>query len=139
MAARSDPPLAELSTMSAAQLRAAWAAQHGSEAPRLPAGLLLRGLAYRLQENRAGGLSSATMRQLKRAEEGDSASPKRALGPGAQLVRTWHGRTIMVTVEANGYRLDGRTYRSLSHIAREVTGAAWSGPRFFGLTDKRRT
>jgi hypothetical protein len=55
------------------------------------------------------------------------------LKPGTRLVRSWHGRTISVLVSEAGYVFEDRTYRSLSRIAREVTGAAWSGPRFFGL------
>jgi hypothetical protein len=55
------------------------------------------------------------------------------LKPGTRLVRSWHGRTISVLVSEAGYVFEDRTYRSLSRIAREVTGAFWSGPRFFGL------
>lgn len=49
-------------------------------------------------------------------------------------MRTWHGRTINVSVEEDGFLFEGRRYASLTRIARVVTGAAWSGPRFFGLT-----
>lgn len=136
--AKLEDKLAELATMSVGQLREEWQLQVGSPAPRLQAALLMRGLAYRLQERKAGSASSLTMRQLRRAAEGSPAAPRLDLGPGAQLVRTWRGRTILVMVEAEGFLFDGRTYGSLSHIAREVTGASWSGPRFFGLTAKEK-
>ena len=53
--------------------------------------------------------------------------------PGTRLVREWNGRTYHVEVVADGFVWNGRTHRSLSAIAREITGAQWSGPRFFGL------
>ena len=56
---------------------------------------------------------------------------------GARLIREWNGRTHTVTVEEDGFTYAGQSYRSLSAVAREITGARWSGPRFFGLTNKR--
>lgn len=53
---------------------------------------------------------------------------------GAQLLREWNGRTYRVIVTDDGYEMDGRTYRSLSAIAKHITGAHWSGPRFFGVS-----
>ena len=61
----------------------------------------------------------------------------RSVAEGSGLVREWNGRLYRVQVVADGYEMDGVTYRSLSAIARKITGAAWSGPRFFGLTSKR--
>ncbi len=60
------------------------------------------------------------------------------LKAGTRLVRSWNGRTIEVLVSEHGYTWEDRSYRSLSHIAREVTGTAWSGPRFFGLEANAR-
>lgn len=57
--------------------------------------------------------------------------------PGAQLVREWNGRTYRVEVVEGGFRFDGQTWTSLSAIARRITGTSWSGPRFFGLKDRR--
>jgi hypothetical protein len=66
---------------------------------------------------------------------GAAAAP--AIGAGAHLVREWNGRTYRVEVLADGYRMDGRAYRSLSAIARRITGTAWSGPRFFGRAERK--
>ena len=65
------------------------------------------------------------------------SSPGPAISAGAHLVREWNGRTYRVEALADGYRMDGRTYRSLSGVARRITGTAWSGPRFFGLVGRR--
>ena len=53
--------------------------------------------------------------------------------PGTRLVRAWHGRTYLVTATENGFTYEGETYGSLSAVAHHITGAHWSGPRFFGL------
>ena len=100
---------------------------------------MTRALAYRIHEIAFGGLSKATLRRLASpaAEfESDgriatSAQPR--IKPGARLVREWHGRTHAVVVTEEGFEYEGKLYRSLTGIAREITGAAWSGPRFFGL------
>src|SRR5260370_41817175 len=65
------------------------------------------------------------------------AGPK--INPGSRLVREWHGRTHTVCVTDDGFEFQGKTYRSLTKIARDITGAQWSGPRFFGLTNRSRT
>jgi hypothetical protein len=88
-------------------------------------------LAYRLQERKLGGLAASTAREL-RARAG-RAKPKVGLKLGTRLVRSWNGKTIDVLVVPGGFLHNGQTYRSLSHVAREVTGTPWSGPRFFGL------
>ncbi|MBN8998663.1 MAG: DUF2924 domain-containing protein, partial [Rhizobiales bacterium] len=62
-----------------------------------------------------------------------SASPRPTLLPGARLLREWHGKTHVVTVVEEGFDYAGKRYRSLTEIAREITGTHWSGPRFFGL------
>lgn len=94
-------------------------------------------LAYRLQELQYGGLSPAAERYLASLlprEDGKAARPPpRRLKPGTRLLRTWQGRTYTVTVADNGFIWNGETYRSLSVIARKITGTAWSGPAFFGL------
>ena len=98
---------------------------------------------YRIQELRYGGLSKPTSRKLAaiaqaRRSDGEIA-PEGAprIRAGARLVREWNGRTHTVTVEKEGFTYAGRGYRSLSAIAREITGARWSGPRFFGVVRKR--
>ena len=122
--------------MSPAQLREFWVEVDASVSVNLSAALLRRLLAQRLQERRLGGLPAAVVRELERTGRGDtSPSPKQAvpLTPGARLVREWNGQTIAVEVRTDGFWWKGQLWRSLSQIAREVTGAHWSGPRFFGL------
>jgi hypothetical protein len=127
-------------------LRAEWARLYRAAVPeRLSRDLLIRGIAYRLQESALGGLRPATKRKLAgliaAAGEGSSAqptpSPATRLKPGAVLVRTWHGTTHTVLVVDDGFEYHGQRYASLSQIAERITGAHWSGPRFFGL--KQRT
>jgi hypothetical protein len=84
-------------------------------------------------------LAASSSRWLRR-ETLARRQPKRApqrIRAGARLIREWNGRTHTVTVEKDGLSYGGRIYRSLSAIARDITGARWSGPRFFGLTSKR--
>ena len=73
------------------------------------------------------------------ANDGDqAAAPAGSVSAGTHLVREWNGRTYQVEVIDNGYRFDGKTYPSLTTIAKRITGTHWSGPRFFGLTPKRK-
>ena len=67
-----------------------------------------------------------------------SAAPAGSVSAGTHLVREWNGRTYQVEVIDNGYRFDGKTYPSLTAITKRITGTHWSGPRFFGLTPKRK-
>ncbi len=124
--------LEAVATMSASDLRVAWHASLGSEPPRISSDLLRRMLAHALQEQAMGGITSAQRLALRRIAEGKSDD---SLKPGMRLVRHWNGRTIAVTVCDDGFLWEERTWRSLSAVAREVTGTAWSGPRFFGLRD----
>ena len=76
------------------------------------------------------------VRELERAGRGEAAPSQRQAGlltPGARLVREWNGQTIAVEVRSDGFWWKDQLWRSLSEVAREVTGAHWSGPRFFGL------
>ncbi len=95
-------------------------------------------VAQAMQERRWGGLPVIVARQLARVSGSSSASskaklPSPALTPGTRLSREWNGKTIAVEVSEDGFMWEDRRYRSLSEIARAVTGAHWSGPRFFGL------
>ena len=129
-----------LSHLSPDELRKEWRRLYRSQSPRLSRDLLVRAIAYRIQELRYGGLSKATRRQLTSlAEVRDSGAQIAKDGvqrvrAGARLIREWNGRTHTVTVEEDGFTYAGRSYQSLSAIARDITGARWSGPRFFGLT-----
>jgi hypothetical protein len=106
--------------------------------------LLRRALAHRIQEKEQGGLPSAVRARLLAA----GASPGRSAGrsridratkPGTRFIREWNGRTHEVIAVADGrFTYAGRPYRSLSAIAREITGTRWSGPAFFGLNEAAR-
>lgn len=126
--ARIDDELAALIALPDGSLREEWRKVYRSAPPRISADLLRRGIAYRLQERVYGKLSPQVARVLA---TGGRAAPE--VTPGTRLVREWNGRTIDVTATEGGMLWKGRTYRSLSAIAREVTGTPWSGPRFFGL------
>ena len=123
--------LAALAEMPTAGLRQEWERAYGVPAPRLSAELLKMGVAYRLQEKLLGGLSRSSAAALKvpRAQ-----GP--TIKPGTRLVRSWNGRSISVQVTESGFLYEDKEFASLSGIAREVTGANWSGPRFFGLYEK---
>lgn len=128
--------IAALATMSPAQLKESWVEIETSAPPNLPPSLIRRLLAHRLQERRFGGLPAAIIRELERTGRGLAPSSQRQaipLTPGARLVREWNGQTIAVEVRDDGFWWKEQSWRSLSEIAREVTGAHWSGPRFFGL------
>ena len=90
-----------------------------------------RVLICEIQNQALGGVSLQTTRRLNQIASGKSlpATTK----PGSRLIREWNGRTYQVEVVAGGYVMDGKTWRSLSAIARHITGARWSGPRFFGV------
>jgi hypothetical protein len=134
---RLDAELAALASLSPAQLREKWNSFEDVCLPSVPPGLLRRLVAQRLQERRHGALPALVARELARiATDGLGTAPVRRveLTPGTRLVREWNGQTITVEVLEDGFRYADRTWRSLSEIARHVTGAHWSGPRFFGLT-----
>ena len=106
--------------------------------------LLVRAIAHRLQEQREGGLSSKEHRQLDRlVDELQTRGQIRSVAAsvsakaGTRLVRECQGTLHEVVVLESGYLWKGKTYGSLSEIARSITGARWSGPRFFGLLDTR--
>lgn len=121
------------------ELRREWRRLYRSEPPRISRDLLIRGIGYRLQAIQHGGLGKATRRKLKtlakmfRITGQVAPDPGLSLKPGARLVREWHGRTHTVTVTEDGFEYAGVIYPSLTKIAKRITGANWSGPRFFGL------
>jgi hypothetical protein len=101
--------------------------------------LLRRSIAHRIQERAYGGLSREHQRLLDRLVKAAGAKPNgrlelpRRIMPGSELVRTWNKQTYRVMVQQGGFAYEGRTYKSLSEIASEITGTKWNGPRFFGL------
>ena len=135
---RIDDELDALASLSPAQLKERWSGLEGSPPPSVPTSLLRCLIAQQLQERRYGALPALVARELGRlGQENRGAEPGRSrieLTPGMWLVREWNGQTISVEVIEDGFRYGGRTWRSLSEIAGHVTGAHWSGPRFFGLT-----
>ncbi len=133
-------PLAELERASPAELRAWWERAYKHPAPkRASRDLLLRALAYHIQERAEGGLSKAAHKRLARLADpkGNDGRPPRPapprLRPGTRLVREWRGEVHQVIIGEDGFDYRGTRYASLSRIAREITGTRWSGPLFFGL------
>ena len=105
--------------------------------------LIVRGLADKLQQSARGGFSRALQRRLQilaaEFEKGTrSFDPGIVLKTGGTLVRQWRGHTHTVLVREDGLEYDGQRYRSLTVIAEQITGAHWSGPRFFGLSKRTR-
>jgi hypothetical protein len=143
-----DPLIARIAALEALgieQLRSRWAEAYGRPPP--PGShcqFLVRGLAHRLQEEALGGLAPALRRRLLRLpgalERHDDGSLFAApqIKPGTRLIRQWQGAIHHVTVLDNGFAYRGERYRSLSAIARTITGTPWSGPTFFGLKTRRR-
>jgi Protein of unknown function (DUF2924) len=131
--------IAALTALTAPQLRTEWRRLYRYNPPRLSRDLLVRTIAYRMQELAFGGLSKRTQRRLvaltKELQTNGGIAPDAGprVRPGARLVREWRGRTHTVVVTEEGFEYAGKTYSSLSKIAQTITGAHWSGPRFFGL------
>jgi len=106
--------------------------------PGLSRDLMIRAITFKLQEQLHGGLSQSNKRKLrtltKRLKDIDRGqTPPPTLKPGTTLVRDWRGRRHTVTVSKDGFTYAGEEFKSLSVIARTITGTRWSGPRFFGL------
>ena len=122
------------------ELRAEWRRLYRKPPPhRLSRDLLIRGIAYKIQEAVHGGLSKPTLRRLRILSDqstsgvGSKLQRQAAFKPGTKLLREWNGTTHEVQVLADGFEWRGQTYASLTKIAEAITGAHWSGPRFFGL------
>jgi hypothetical protein len=132
--------IAGLESLDLNQLRVQWKLLYEIEAPpHLSRDWLRRAVAYRVQENVLGGLKPATCRLLERVAEDarvrkpTKVAPIRKVGPNTILIREWGGTRHEVTVVENGVMFRGKRYRSLSQVARMITGSQWSGPLFFGL------
>ena len=128
------PAVEEVETMDRTALIAAWSEAFGTPVPkRLSSPFLRRFLAFEVQARQFGGLPKGFVEKLAKMadDKPDARSP--ALKPGGWLVREWNGVTHAIDVIEGGFVWDGHRYSSLSAIARAITGARWSGPRFFGL------
>ncbi len=122
--------LAELARLPRADLGERWEAAFGHPPPpRVHRSLLAGALAWHLQMRSQSVWTPAKIRKMLEQASGGKLMAQ----PGTRLVREWQGRIYQVTVLASGFEYDGRTYASLTAIAREITGISWSGPRFFGV------
>jgi len=148
MAARqqnaSREALLRLPQLDIRELREEWCRLYKAGAsPHLSRELLIRAVAYRMQEVALGGLRPEPQRQLRQVamelKEGGAARIRLRpqLKPGTRLMREWQGRTYEVVVLDDGFSWQGTRCNSLSAIARKITGTAWSGPLFFGLKQNR--
>ncbi len=138
-----ESELLSLSRLSIGELRRVWRERFGCEPPKLKSrSVVLNELAWRIQAEISGGLDSASERRLAEIgaalERDGEYEPKvrRDFSPGVVLTREWKGTIHKVTVMAHGFQYLGKRYKSLSYIARTITGTRWSGPRFFGLGQK---
>lgn len=128
---RIEAEVEALAAMNLEELRAVWRSRYGAP-PKMRSPQLLRlNLAWRIQADAFGGLDAETRRRLRRGGAGASAADR--LQPGVRLMREWKGVPHEVVVEEGGFRYDGRVWKSLSEIARHISGSRWNGPRFFGL------
>src|SRR5271166_444205 len=135
--------LAELTTLGVPALRSEYRQLFRRDAPRLSRDQMVRAIAYRIQEIAFGGLPIAVERRLAKLTDAFE-SQGRIVAPsppkmkaGARLIREWRGQTHVAAVVDSGFEYDGKTFPSLTAIAVEITGAHWSGPRFFGLERRR--
>src|SRR5258708_23973298 len=128
-----------------ADLKERWGALYCTEPPRrISRDLLVRALAYRMQEKALGGLKPSTRGLLAKVAAAASAhrpmrvAPQPTLKPGTVLLREWHGTKHQVIVREDGIVFRGKSYKSLSDVAYRITGTKWSGPRFFGLNSNHQ-
>ena len=135
--------LGRLAELSPEDLKQEWERRFGVPAPALSTELLRLGIGYKLQEARSGGISRGTRTLLRqvamRAGEGAETKPMpRKLTPGTRLVRDWRGQGHTVIVLDNGFEYDGKHWKSLTAIAKAITGNQWNGPLFFGLAERKK-
>jgi len=135
--------VASLSALGTSTLKQRWKALFGVDASRsVGRSLMIQAIAYRLQEKALGGLKPSAARILDRIGESrpkgaSERIPRRKASAGTVLIREWRGVSHRITVLDSDVVYRGRRYKSLSEVARVITGTHWSGPLFFGL--KRRT
>ena len=136
---RVEAELGHLASVPIVELRALWRAKFKTEPPKaFGPDLLRRSLAQKLQEDVYGGLDRSTAKLLQQLMAQTGKTPgkivlPRRTKPGTILIREWKGQRHQVTVLEDGFAYEGKTFESLSEIARQITGTRWNGPRFFGL------
>ena len=137
--------LAALKAMTVRELKAEWERLLGSAPPNNSRSFLEQRLAYRIQELTFGGLAKPTVRLLdaladevegRKVRKSVIADPRNPV-IGTRLVREWEGLEHVVTVLKDGFDWQGRRYKSLSAVARDITGTRWNGYRFFGLRERK--
>lgn len=129
--------VADLATLSGPELQERWASLTGLPVPRVKRGLLRMALAWEMQAAAHGGLPRRTLQRLDQNAAGNTTTVEAA--PGMRLARAWNGKLYTVTIGEDGaINWDGRSWNSLSEVARAITGTRWSGPAFFGLKQKTR-
>jgi hypothetical protein len=127
-----------LLSLSPGEVRVLWRERFRKDVPpALATQLLVRMLAWKVQEETFGGHDAAALKLLKAfaCQDADKVVLFRKLKPGTSVVREYQGVRHIVTISEGGFVWEGRTYSSLSAIAQAITGAKWNGPRFFGLRD----
>lgn len=130
--------LARIEAMERQELLVLWPELMGGLPPKgLSQPFLRRFLAFQVQARQNGGLAKGLVAQLTKADPGAARPKTPGLRPGGRLLREWNGVSHVVDVTADGYLWQGGHHRSLSAIARAITGAQWSGPRFFGLQESK--
>lgn len=132
--AKLERRLAGLAEMPAARLRREWRDHFGEVAPAVSSNLLRLALGHAMREKAYGKLSAVQDKFLSGGAP--PPEPILKLKPGTRLVREWNGRMHSVLVREDGFEFDGKLYPTLSAVAVRITGAHWSGPRFFGLKRK---
>jgi len=136
--------IAGLPKMNIAELRAKWRSRLKQPPPaHIRKQLMVPLLAYKLQEQAYGGLKPEIRRQIEKlgaiyqrdpkAKTNSLPTGQQSIKPGTRLLRQWNGKTHQVMVVEGGFEYDGARYKSLSVIARLITGTRWSGPLFFGV------
>lgn len=133
---RLESELAALETLSLAQLRLKWSEIDDRPVPRISAGLLRLAIAWELQAAAHGGLSRKTVQTLDQLAAGRTET--RPAQAGMRLMREWNGKVHVVMIDEDGaIHWNDRRWKSLSRVAREITGTRWSGPAFFGLKKRK--
>ena len=135
--ARLDDELLALETMSKADLGDRWAKLTSRPIPKVSEAMLRLAMAYEVQAKALGGLSRKTRQRLDQIAAAKTRTKEAR--PGMRLVREFGGKVYMVTIGDDGQiEWNDREWRSLSEVARAITGTRWSGPAFFGLKEKRK-
>jgi hypothetical protein len=135
-----EAEIARLRDLGLDELRARWKAQFDHPAPKsLRRNFLAKAVAYQMQVEAYGGLSEATKRRLReiaaavRRGDANAAGVGNRTRPGTQMIRQWKDKTHTVTALDDGFEWDGQVYKSLSAIAKAITGTNWNGFAFFGI------